>query len=153
MEIWFYHLTRQSLDAALPTLLEKCLQRGWRAVVQATSETRLRALDDHLWTYADDSFLPHGAASEGDADTQAIYLTTGDENPNGARVRFLIEGARIEPLLDAEVKYERAIFMFDGADAAQLQDARDQWKSLRERGAHLAYWRQNDDGGWEQVKL
>ena len=65
-DIWFYHLMRQPLERVLPPLLEKSLERGWRAVVQTASEERLRALDDHLWTYSDESFLAHGTAGDGD---------------------------------------------------------------------------------------
>src|SRR5438270_2078119 len=105
-EIWFYHLQRRSLDDVLPGLLERALQRGWRAVVQGASEERIAALDEHLWTYSDASFLPHGSAREGDPQTQPIFLTTGPENPNGAAVRLLIEGTRAAPILDRNEGYE-----------------------------------------------
>ena len=59
-EVLFYHLQHQPLEAVLPTLLEKTLERGWRAAVQVTTEERMSALDDHLWTFTDESFLPHG---------------------------------------------------------------------------------------------
>ena len=35
-EILFYHLQHQPLERVLPTLLEKTLERGWRAVVQTS---------------------------------------------------------------------------------------------------------------------
>ena len=63
-EVLFYHLQQQPLEAVLPTLLQKSLERGWRAVVQVTTEERMSALDDHLWTFADESFLPHGTDRE-----------------------------------------------------------------------------------------
>ncbi len=62
-EIWFYHLQRQPLEKALPQILEKSLEKGWRAVVQAKSDERLEALDAWLWTYAEASFLAHGRTS------------------------------------------------------------------------------------------
>src|SRR4051794_13207768 len=130
-EIWFYHLQRGSLDDVLPFLLERALQRGWRAVVQGTSEERIGALDEHLWTYSDDSFLPHGSAHEGDPEMQPIFLTTGPENPNGARVRFLIEGADAAPILAREESYERLMLVFDGNDAEALARARQQWADLK----------------------
>ena len=64
-EILFYHLHRQPLERVLPTLLERSLERGWRVVVQASSEERVEALDAHLWTFRDDSFLPHGTGGRG----------------------------------------------------------------------------------------
>ncbi len=150
MEIWFYHLQRQSLDQALPALIEKSLEKGWRVVVQATSEERVAALDQHLWTYRDDSFLAHGRAGDGDGDLQPVYLATGAENPNGARVRIFIEGASIATSLDAG-PYERALAAFNGNDADGLAAARAQWKELKDRGFALSYWRQNEAGRWEKM--
>jgi DNA polymerase-3 subunit chi len=149
-EIWFYHLQCRSLDDVLPGLLERALQRGWRAVVQGASEERIAALDEHLWTYSDESFLPHGSAREGDPETQPVFLTTGFENPNGARVRFLIEGAEIAPVLERNESYDRLMLLFDGNDAEALAAARAQWADLKARGHALSYWQQSTDGRWEK---
>ena len=93
-ELLFYHLQRQPIERVLPPLLEKALQRDWRVVVQLGAPERVDALDDLLWTYSDDSFLPHGSQRDGDAELQAVWLTTGDDNPNGANVRFLVDGVQ-----------------------------------------------------------
>ena len=134
----------------LPGLLERALQRGWRAVVQGASEERIAALDEYLWTYSDESFLPHGSAREGDPETQPVFLTTGFENPNGARVRFLIEGAEIAPVLERNESYDRLMLLFDGNDAEALAAARAQWADLKARGHALSYWQQSTDGRWEK---
>jgi DNA polymerase-3 subunit chi len=94
-EVYFYHLERRSLEQTLPTLLQLSLKRGWRAVVQAASEERVEALNTLLWTYDDESFLPHGTARDGHAAAHPIYLTASDDNPNAAQVRFLVDGARL----------------------------------------------------------
>ena len=86
-EVLFYHLTLSTLEEALPPLLERTLQRGWRAVVQTGSDERRGALDAHLWVYRDESFLAHGNDGEPHAEAQPILLTTGDGNRNGAQVR------------------------------------------------------------------
>ena len=109
MDVYFYHLERQTLEAVLPSLLEKTMARGWRAVVQVGSEDRLEALDLALWTYADDSFLAHGTARLGHASEQPIYLTLGEENPNEAGVRFLVDGAEAQAFEGAE-RLESAVF-------------------------------------------
>src|SRR6187402_3384760 len=112
-EVVFYHLLRKPLEKALPELLEKSYERGWRVVVQAASEERIDALDAHLWTYRDDNFLPHGTARESEAGSQPILLTTADHNPNGATVRFLIDGV---PLPADAAAYDRLVLLFDGED-------------------------------------
>ncbi len=104
-EILFYHLKGQTPEQVLPALLQKSLERGWRVVVQASSDERVEALDAHLWTWRDDSFLPHGTWRDAEAAEQPIVLTAGDENPNGATVRFLVDGANLaancEPVTSA----------------------------------------------------
>ena len=81
-EVLFYHLQNMSLESVLPPLLEKSLERGWRVVVQSTSQERTEALDAHLWTYRDDSFLPHATWRAGDAQDQPIVLAVEEGNPN-----------------------------------------------------------------------
>jgi DNA polymerase-3 subunit chi len=144
-EILFYHLEHQPLERALPSLLERALERGWRAVVQAGSQERVEALDTLLWTYREDSFLPHGTIRDGNPEAQPVFLTSGEENPNGARVRFLVDGAQVH---DVDT-YERVVYLFDGNDPAALQRAREEWLRLKGRGA-ATYWRQSADGRWEK---
>lgn len=150
MEVWFYHLTTQPLEKALPILLERSLERDWTVVVQMTTQDRLAALDNYLWTYSDEGFLPHGTAADGDPEHQPIYLTTGPENPNEAEIRFFIENATVAPVLDAGVAYERVVVMFDGNNEDELQAARAQWKDLKAKGLELSYWRQDDNGAWRK---
>ncbi len=145
-EVWFYHLERTGLDQALPELLEKTLQRGWRAIVRSPAPERLEHLDGWLWSYRDESFLPHGLGAEPNPERQPVLLTTTDDNPNGARALFLIDGA--EPGdLDG---YARALVLFDGKDDGQLKLARQQWLALKGQGAALSYWKQSPEGRWEK---
>jgi len=145
-EIWFYHLERQTLDEVLPNLLERTLQRGWRAVVQAGSKERLEAIDNLLWTYSNASFLPHGMKRDGNPARQPVYLTEDDSNPNQSDVRFLVEGA---DLVDAE-GYTRLVYVFDGADAEALGRAREAWQQAKSSDSEATYWRQTEAGRWEK---
>ncbi|MET3660077.1 DNA polymerase III subunit chi [Aquamicrobium ahrensii] len=145
-EILFYHLTESTLEDALPGLLERSLQRGWRVVVQTGSEDRRDALDQHLWTFRDDSFLAHGTDREAFPAEQPVLLTTGGDNANGAQIRFLVDGAE-PPDLSA---YERAVFLFDGHDAAQLESARSHWTTMKAAGHEVTYWQQTPDRRWER---
>jgi DNA polymerase III subunit chi len=144
-EVWFYHLQGQSLEGVLPNLLERSLERGWRVVVQAASEERVEALDAHLWTYRDDSFLPHGTWRETEAAAQPVVLTLQDHNPNAANVRFLVEGADI-PADAAE--YQRLVLLFDGDDDDAVAAARQRWSAAKEAGHEVTYWQQDQQGRW-----
>jgi DNA polymerase-3 subunit chi len=144
-EILFYHLHRQPIERVLPQLLEKSIERGWRVVVQAASDERVEALDAHLWTYRDDTFLPHGTARAGEAAAQPILLTSGDDNPNGATVRFLIDGAPMPA--DAET-YDRIVLLFDGEDDDALAAARARWSEAKAQGLDATYWQPDEQGRW-----
>jgi DNA polymerase-3 subunit chi len=143
-EVYFYHLERGRLDDVLPTLLERSLKRGWRAAVQAASEERVQALDTLLWTYGNESFLPHGTARDGRASAQPIYLTAGDDNPNAAHVRFLVDGAA---LADAS-PYVRVAYVFDGRDQDAVAHAREAWREAKARGHAVSYFQQDANGRW-----
>jgi DNA polymerase IIIc chi subunit len=146
-EMLFYHLQRQPIEKVLPALLEKSLARGWRVVVQAASEERVEALDAHLWTYRDDAFLPHGTDREAEAATQPVLITTGDGNPNGAKVRFLIEGAGVP----ADTRdYERIVLLFDGDDPDAVAAARERWTQARAQGVAATYWQADAEGRWQR---
>lgn len=145
-DVLFYHLTESKLEDALPPLLEKSVERGWRVAVQTRDPERLDALDALLWTYRDESFLPHGTEDGASPDRQPVLLTTGTENTNQASVRFLVDGA--EP--PDELPYDRVVFVFDGYDTEQLEGARSQWKRLKSQGHTLTYWQQSPEGRWEK---
>jgi DNA polymerase-3 subunit chi len=146
-EIRFYHLQGQKLESVLPTLLEKSIERGWRVVVQGGSDERLEALDAHLWTYRDDGFLPHGTSREAEAAMQPVLLTENDGNPNGATIRFLIDGAPMPP--DAE-NYERIVLVFNGEDDEAVAAARVHWNDAKARGLPTSYWQPDEAGRWRQ---
>jgi DNA polymerase-3 subunit chi len=145
-EILFYHLTESKLEDALPPLLEKSLERGWKVAIQTVDEERRDFLDARLWTFRDDSFLPHATDTSSAPQSQPILLTASDANGNEANVRFLVDGA--EP--PAVEGYERIVFMFDGYDAYQLEMARNHWKRLKTEGHALTYWQQSPEGRWQK---
>lgn len=145
-DILFYHLERAKLLDILPSLLEKSLQRGWQAVVQASTDKQVNDLNGGLWTTNEDSFLPHGAADDGFDDQQPIYLTRTIDNPNSAAIRFFVGGAQPEEIEG----YERVVYLFDGNDGEAVLDARKQWKRLAGEGFEATYWKQNERGGWEK---
>ena len=143
----FYHLTRKPLEATLPMLLEKSLQRGWRVVVRGADEERLRWLDQKLWLGPEEGFLPHGlAGGPHDAD-QPVLLTTGGESANAPDCLMTVDGAAVSA--DEVQAMERVCILFDGNDGAAVQTAREQWKSLTGQGCAAQYWSE-ESGRWEK---
>jgi DNA polymerase III subunit chi len=148
-EIRFYHLERRRVDQALPSLLEHALEEGRRVLVRAASDEMVAALNEGLWTYDDASFLPHGAAGDGDPMTQPVFLTTELENPNAATMLVRLSGAETG---DADDAFDLVVILFDGRDEAALALARGEWRRLKDQGRTISYWRESDDGGWERAR-
>ena len=146
-EVLFYHLKGQTLEQVLPPLLQKSLQRGWRVVVQAASDERVEGLDAHLWTWRDDSFLPHGTWRDSEASAHPVLLTVNDANPNGAGVRFLVEGAGMPG--DA-ASYHRIVLLFDGEDPEAVETARTRWGEAKAAGFDVTYWQADERGRWQR---
>jgi len=146
-DILFYHLERQPLEKVIPALLEKTLERGWRAVIRAKTAEKVQLLDEALWTYAEESFLPHAVVSEPFAEVEPIVITASMEEPNRPDILFLVEGVEFP---EAVTSYQRVVLLFDGNDDAALADARKAWKEVRARGLDSTYWQQNENGRWEK---
>jgi DNA polymerase-3 subunit chi len=146
-EVLFYHLENLSLEGVLPKLLEKSVERGWHAMVQASSDERVEVLDAHLWTYRDDSFLPHGTARERDCADHPVVITADAANRNAAQVRFMVDGAAVPD--DADT-YERIVLIFNGEDDEAVAAARAQWTQSKARGFEVTYWQPDEAGRWQR---
>lgn len=146
-EILFFHLQSRPLESVLPTIIERALSRQQKVVVELPSPERLGAVDDHLWSYSAESFLPHVTATEADAAASPVVLTTSADNPNAAQVRICADGVRIP---DALQDYQRVVLIFDGDDPAALAAAREDWKKAKASGAAASYWQLDEAGRWEK---
>lgn len=145
-EVRFYHLEQQSAAQVLPFLLTKAYEKGHRIVVKMGDAKNVQAMDAHLWTFVDDSFLPHGTAKSGHKEVQPIWLTEKDENLNEADVLILCDGALSDQIGD----YTLCCEMLNGQDAEAVAGARARWKEYKEKGYEVTYWQQGDHGGWEK---
>ena len=145
----FHHLERLRVDQALPRLLERAHEEGCRVVVRASSDEAIAALNDRLWTYEDASFLPHGALGDGDQASQPIFLTARVENPNAATTLVLLSGA---PTSESDAAFNEVLRVFDGRDGEAVEEARREWKRLKDAGFALSYWREGEDGGWARQR-
>jgi DNA polymerase III subunit chi len=144
-EIGFYHLLTTPLERALPRLLERARAQGYRIVVRAASSERVEHLNTLLWTWDEASFLAHGSARDGNPASQPIWLSDGQDNPNGATMLVLLDGVEAEDLSS----FVRCADFFDGNDAAAVAAARERWRRAAASGHTLTYWQQTE-AGWEK---
>lgn len=144
----FYHLQTVDLEYTLPNLLEKAYALGKKIMVKVGTSERVAYLNTLLWTYDEESFLPHGTKSDGNADRQPIWLTDGNDNPNNAEMLFLVDGADYDIVKLSD--FDRVFYIFDGNNNEALSHAREFWKASKEAGLECFYWQQNEQGKWQQ---
>ena len=113
--------------------------------MRAASAERVEHLNALLWTYDDASFLPHGAARDGNAAAQPIWLTDRDDNPNEATILMLVDGVDAADV----ASFARCLDLFDGNDESAVAAARERWRRAAAQGHTMTYWRQTDRG-WEK---
>src|SRR3546814_16043513 len=98
VEIEFRNVAGLRIETGIARFLEPELAAGRRAVVLCGAQQRLEAVNLGLWIYDPASFLPHGAASDGNGARQPVFLTTAEGNPNGASLLVqLDDDAQAEP--------------------------------------------------------
>ncbi len=145
-DISYYHIQKQAVEVALAQLMERVIASGKRAVIRAPGEAMVSQIDDVLWSYDPDSFLPHGTAKTGFAEDQPIYITDGDDNPNRAEILVLVNEVSDDGLQD----YERCLYLFDGRSEMITSLARKRWTSHKEAGHAMTYWMQSESGQWQK---
>ena len=145
-DIAFYHLERTTLEQALPKLLEKTLAAGKRALVLAGSEPRVEALNEALWSFDQDAWVPHGSAKDGNAERQPIWFSVTEDNLNKADFLFLTDGAST----DRVGEFERCFELFDGNNPESVATARSRYKAYKDAGHELSYFQQTTSGGWQK---
>lgn len=147
LSVQFYHLLATPLEQALPALVEKAYGTGKPVAVFCSNEQQQRMVDDVLWTYRPEGFLPHGLADRPHAAMQPVCLSLGSHNPNQARLAVVLNGQRLR----AADGYERVLDMFDGHNDDAVADARARWKHYQAAGDAVSYVKQQKDGKWHTV--
>ncbi|NBX67185.1 MAG: DNA polymerase III subunit chi [Proteobacteria bacterium] len=144
-DIRFYHLLKTPELEALPQIALKAFQSGKNVLIKAGDDEMAEALNDALWTFRADVFLPHGSKADGYGPQQPVWVTAGDDVPNNAKIQIAAAGA--EPL--APSGFDLCCLMLDGRDEAQVALARTRWKAFKDAGHDISYWQQTEQG-WEK---
>ena len=134
-EVDFYVLaadSRQNRYQLACRLSAEARESGRRVVIHTTSEEDARHMDRLLWTYQDQSFLPHGRIGRCSAEDNPILIGNGELAE--AEHQLLIN-------LDPEVptffsRFERLAECIDGDSAVRVA-GRERYRFYRDRGYRL----------------
>ena len=87
-EVYFYHVTSQTVFSALPQLLSKAKDIGWTVFIRSKDIASLKLIDDAIWTAQPESFLPHAVLGSKNSEKCDILLgTEEDDSSNVGRRR------------------------------------------------------------------
>lgn len=143
MLVDFYHLASSPIERVLPRICERLIGAGERLLIVAAPEL-LSQLDDQLWTYAADAFVPHGRSGKAAPEKQPILLSETLNPLNGAANVALADGV----WRDEALGFARTFYFFDNS---HLDTARGAWRALKQKPeAEARYWKQDEHGKWVQ---
>lgn len=148
MQVQFYHLTNTNIEHTLPSLAQKALQASFKVCIKLANKEAVKKMDDWLWSYDPESFLPHAAEGVNNPEQQPVYLTTSVDNiANNAEIIMVTDGSYYEDVDGIE----RVLDIFDGNDEMNTQAARNRWRKYKNTSHELTYWQQQQGGGWKKA--
>lgn len=134
-QVDFYVLPGDNLQQRIQfacRLTEKAYKLGHRVYIHTESEQQTRLLDDLLWSFQQNSFIPHQVYSAGDDSQAPVHL--GHASEPDASHEVLINLAGDVPLFFS--RFERVAELIN-ADTAIRQQGRQRYSFYKERGYPL----------------
>jgi DNA polymerase III subunit chi len=111
-------------------VIDKAFQAEQRVLVCFDSNTELASFDDLLWTFAQDSFVPHEPlTAESDWEETPVLLTSKQPPAKSADVIVNL-GAALPP----DLSNTPSIIEIIDADAVRRQAGRVRYKQYRDQG-------------------
>ncbi|MFO7604201.1 MAG: DNA polymerase III subunit chi [Gammaproteobacteria bacterium] len=124
---------RQARQQLACRIADKAYQQDCKVYIHADSAEEARLMDELLWTFRQDSFLPHGLSASAEQADCAIVIGHQPEPPHVDK-EVLINLAPTVPLFFSQ--FERVVEMIN-EDETQKQHGRERYRFYRDRGYEL----------------
>jgi DNA polymerase-3 subunit chi len=144
-EVYFYHSAKFPVEKTIAKLVEKIYGLKQNIVIFCQDHNLVTIIDDLLWSYSTKTFLAHATFSDPMPEKQPIYITDKEEIPNNSTIMIAL-GHSIPSFYN---KFEKYITIFGNSDE-DLFAARARYKELKNKGVAIKYFKQNDQGAWDQ---
>ncbi|MCW2390991.1 DNA polymerase-3 subunit chi [Sphingobium sp. B1D7B] len=143
MQVDFYQLSRDPVEATVPAIARRVLDGGGRLLVVSAERDQLDRISEGLWSAGPESYLANDHADAPMPQVQPILLAPSCDAANGARHVALADGL----WRDEALGFDRVFYFFDDATVG---GARLAWKALsRSDDVTTRFWKQ-DGGRWRQ---
>lgn len=135
MRVDFYLLNDPNpsqIDLVACRLIEKAYQRGHRIFVYCANANDAAAMDELLWTYKDDSFIPHNLQGEGPTPPPPVQI--GHEGTPQGFHDLLVN---LAPIIPAFYTNFKRIIEIVGGDEETKTVRREHYRLYRREGCEL----------------
>ncbi len=145
-QIIFYSTAPFQVEKTLFTLLEKSLEKGNKSLLLFKDKEKCLSINEQLWTYKQNSFLPHISEDDQIYDNIDIpvYLSTKNENPFKAELLFSIDGF----LPDNIDHFERVIIIIDVNDELLNEKYKNYYLDINKNFEDIVFYKSDDNGKW-----
>lgn len=140
-EINFYQCDEQISRSIAPLML-KVIEEKKKVLILAANQTQVKEIDDVLWSYGKNKFIPHiTAADKGfDFKRQPIVISEKEENINDADYLVLTKEVSQEFLS----KFSRVFYFYDQLNVDEVKNVMQKYKKIAAK--FESYKKQ--DGKW-----
>lgn len=123
-------------------LIEKIYRRGHRVHVQAASQSQAEELDDLLWSFRAERFIPHALLATAAPVDAPIHIGAGDEPADHQEVMVNLSGV----VPDFFSRFDRVAEVVPREQNSR-DEARANYRFYKDRGYPLQYHRMNQQDG------
>ena len=145
-QIIFYSTAPLQVEKTLFALLEKSLEKGNKSLLLFKDKEKCLSINEQLWTYKQNSFLPHISEDDQIYDNidVPVYLSTKNENPFKAELLFSIDGF----LPDNIDHFERVIIIIDVNDELLNEKYKNYYLDINKNFKDIVFYKSDDNGKW-----
>ncbi len=145
-QIIFYSTAPLQVEKTLFALLEKSLEKGNKSLLLFKDKEKCLSINEQLWTYKQNSFLPHILEDDQIYDNidVPVYLSTKNENPFKAELLFSIDGF----LPDNIDHFERVIIIIDVNDKLLNEKYKNYYLDINKNFEDIVFYKSDDNGKW-----
>ena len=125
---YFYNSSHRNVVADISLLIEKLFKEKNRILVCCKDLETVEVIDDFLWAYKEDGFIPHSIATKEKYSNYPILITTEIHEDYKHNVLLALSGVLIKE--KDWRKFSRAYYFFDDQENKEKENAREMWKSF-----------------------
>ena len=135
-EVLFVEVTASRMEMRACEIAERTYVQGDKLQIIAADQQQAARLDDLLWTFKPDSFVPHRfSRDEKDEVTSPVVITIGEEKIPGFEFLLMLNYCAVEIV----AQFSQVIHLVVVDSQECLEASRHYWAQLKEAGFRLRH--------------